>query len=147
MFPTRVIAGFALEAKQSRSYLRQILPSRCALSNFRIASLQSLLAMTRVSPQGNVIKLSRYSVLFAPRYLPASDPDSYRGEELPRSKKNSFARWLYFVFLGSGSPVEFIPLFAGGARGFAWMYFFNLTTLSPQGLRFGTLRLLQHINY
>jgi len=25
-------------------------------------------------------------------------------EELPRSKKNNFARWLYFVLPGSGSP-------------------------------------------
>jgi hypothetical protein len=78
---------------------------------------QSLIAIFNLSliasQQGNDIKLSRYTVLFAPGYLPASET-----EEHPHSKKNNFARWLYFVLLGSGSP-------APGVRGFARLHFLN----------------------
>jgi len=78
---------------------------------------------------GNPIKLSRYTVLFELCYLQASDPDSYREEEHPRSKKNRFARWLYFVLPGSGSP-------APGVRGFARLHFLNLTALPDGWLNF-----------
>jgi hypothetical protein len=82
--------------------------------------------------------LSRHSVLFALRYLPASDADRYRQEEQPRSKKNNFARWLYSAFLGSGSPVKFIPLFLREGvydkNAFALLYFaFSLSFFQREG--------------
>ena len=48
MYPPRVIASFALEAKQSRNYASLFLAIRLAPSSNRIALSQSLLAMTHI---------------------------------------------------------------------------------------------------
>jgi hypothetical protein len=78
-------------------------------------------------PRQYLHQFSRNLVLFALRYLPASDADRYRQEELPRNKKNNFARWLYFWV--AVLPCSLSRFFAGGVQRVWVDVFLNLMTL------------------